>query len=322
MSIIDDTTGLATTWTEQEVVAYNHGVIETLADLVAEVESKIARGTLSSTSSPTLNSVKRWLVRAKQELMQTKSFTFLRRFIQTTLTAGDYRIALPPDYGGGTLIIKDLTENKELKIWARDKYDLKYPDMSEESSGNPVIACVKNLELWLGPPANGGEVIRLEYDRSGQDTANQLAYDGQTGNFAQGLVITGGTSGATATISYDDDSGTEGTLYLKHVVGTFADNETITDTATGSAIVKGTLTVGKIEDFTYLPEIERFRCCDFATAEAFEALGLWEQSGWYRQKWNTSIQLSRKADARRQWTNKGGQAISVFEEVAARDYQN
>lgn len=69
-----------------------------------------------------------------------------------------------------------------------------------------------------------------------------LAYDTQTANFATGLVLTGATSGATATILQDSDSGATGTLTLGNVQGTFVDNEIITDSATGSATVNGTLT--------------------------------------------------------------------------------
>lgn len=72
-----------------------------------------------------------------------------------------------------------------------------------------------------------------------------LDYDGQTGNFATGLIVTGGTSGATAVILEDDDSGANGTLTLGNISGTFEDNEAITDSATGAAVVDGVL------DFTY-----------------------------------------------------------------------
>jgi len=60
-------------------------------------------------------------------------------------------------------------------------------------------------------------------------TGVSLNYDGQTGNFATGLTITGGTSGATGVIVTDNDAGTTGTLALKTITGTFQNNETITD---------------------------------------------------------------------------------------------
>jgi len=74
-----------------------------------------------------------------------------------------------------------------------------------------------------------------------------LAYDAQTANYAASKVLTGGTSGAKAWILSDVDAGTTGTLTLMMVNGgtgkaTFADNEIITDSATGSATANGTFT--------------------------------------------------------------------------------
>ena len=62
-----------------------------------------------------------------------------------------------------------------------------------------------------------------------------LPFDAQTANFTNGDTITGGTSGATATIVGIYDAGTTGTLYVTTITGTFQDNETITDAHTGSA---------------------------------------------------------------------------------------
>jgi hypothetical protein len=69
---------------------------------------------------------------------------------------------------------------------------------------------------------------------------NTLPFDGQTGNFTAGLVVTGATSGATATIVSQVDAGATGTLTLENISGIFADNETITDTSIGSAAVNRT----------------------------------------------------------------------------------
>ena len=58
-----------------------------------------------------------------------------------------------------------------------------------------------------------------------------------------GKQLTGGTSTATATISAapSDQSGSTGTLTLTNIIGTFIDNETITDdnSSAGSATVNG-----------------------------------------------------------------------------------
>jgi hypothetical protein len=71
-----------------------------------------------------------------------------------------------------------------------------------------------------------------------------LAYDTQTGNFTVGNILTGATSGATARIVADSDSGTTGTLSLVEISKAFLDNEIITDGATGSATANGTQTEG------------------------------------------------------------------------------
>lgn len=63
-----------------------------------------------------------------------------------------------------------------------------------------------------------------------------LAYDAETGAFTVGQTVSGGTSGASATIVRVIDNGTTGVLWVKAITsGPFADNETITDGATGSA---------------------------------------------------------------------------------------
>lgn len=68
----------------------------------------------------------------------------------------------------------------------------------------------------------------------------RLSYDALAGDFAPGLVVTGGTSTATATIVSVHPQGlTDGYLYVTDVTGTFVDDEVITDTDTGSATVNG-----------------------------------------------------------------------------------
>ncbi len=71
-----------------------------------------------------------------------------------------------------------------------------------------------------------------------------LAYDTQTANFTAGAMLTGASSGATARVQADSDSGTTGTLTLTDISGDFLNNEIITDDngSPGSATVNGTLT--------------------------------------------------------------------------------
>jgi hypothetical protein len=69
-----------------------------------------------------------------------------------------------------------------------------------------------------------------------------LNFDGQTSNFTVGAVVTGGTSGATAIILENLDAGATGTLTLSNIVGTFVDNELLTDSSGGSATENGVVT--------------------------------------------------------------------------------
>ncbi len=101
---------------------------------------------------------------------------------------------------------------------------------------------IPHLLLWL--KADSGVTwdkttgaVTAWADSSGSKT---LDYDGQSGNFAAGLLVTGGTSGATGYIHQDTDAGATGTLLLTDVRGTFVDNEAITDSSTGAAVVNGT----------------------------------------------------------------------------------
>ena len=66
-----------------------------------------------------------------------------------------------------------------------------------------------------------------------------LDFDAQSANFTVGLVVTGGTSAAHGVLVSQTDAGTTGTLILRDVVGTFADNEALTDSSTGAATANG-----------------------------------------------------------------------------------
>jgi len=103
-------------------------------------------------------------------------------------------------------------------------------------AGSNATGCfyLNNYIYILGTGSSKDDVSRV-------GPLNTLPYDGQTGNFTVGLVVTGGTSGATARIVADNDAGATGTLTLANITGIFLDNETITDTSTGSATVNRAL---------------------------------------------------------------------------------
>ena len=96
MGITDSSTNLDLGWTEQTVVAFTTGVLSDIDACVDEVSTKLRRGTLGASSTPTETQVKNWLKRYKMELAEIKRFTFNRKFATASTTAGTYRYALPP----------------------------------------------------------------------------------------------------------------------------------------------------------------------------------------------------------------------------------
>ncbi len=100
---------------------------------------------------------------------------------------------------------------------------------------------VPHLLLWLKADAgvtkdqSTGEVTAWA-DQSGSIS---LGYDGGSAVFVVGLTVTGTTSGATGTVLNIGAAEASGTLVLTDVRGTFVDNEIITDSGTGAAVVNG-----------------------------------------------------------------------------------
>jgi len=66
-------------------------------------------------------------------------------------------------------------------------------------------------------------------------------------------------------------------------------------------------------DFSWLPEIDRFRCCDFATAEAFRSLHQWEAAAVYDARWQQGIIKAVHADGKKKWSSVGFRCHSIFE---------
>ena len=67
-----------------------------------------------------------------------------------------------------------------------------------------------------------------------------INYESETGTFTEGLLLTGGTSGATGYIESLTDNGADGTIILQSVTGEFEASEAITDSSTGAAAITST----------------------------------------------------------------------------------
>jgi hypothetical protein len=245
--ITDSTTTIGTSWTENTLPAFTAGTLSSLATCITEVESKLKRGTLSTSTTPTLAQAQNWLRRKKQEIAERFGYSYTRKYAYVTLVADQYRYSLPPDFAGGQITLSETVNNRDIVVWPSYQYNIKFPDPSEESSGNVKVACVKNMELWLAPPPDGTDTLQLEYMRSGAETT--------------------------------------------------------------------------ADSFTWLPELMRYRCCDGAVAEAFEALHQYEEADRFHQKFEYGLGRAKRADNRKRWQGKRHSAINVFQEHNARNYQ-
>ena len=98
----------------------------------------------------------------------------------------------------------------------------------------------RTITLSSAPSVSQGDLVFIynatDYSFGGMKF--ELPYDAQTVNFTAGLVVTGGTSGCQVKILEDTDGGATGTLKVAFSNGTACqDNETITDSGSGSATV-------------------------------------------------------------------------------------
>ena len=275
MTLTEASANLDTAHVELGVVGYTSGTLADEDACVNEVESKLKRGTLSASSKPSLSEVKNWLARAKQELSETRSFTWRRRYTTLDLTAGTYRYSLPPDFGGGSMNIRDKTNDNKINLVKASVFDSAYPDPSEVDSGEILVGCVKGMELWVIPAPSGNDTLELEYKRTGDDA--QLAAASSSGEIL----------------------GVDGTAILD------TDGDALLEVGGSSSSAAG--------DFSWLPEIERFRCCDFALWKSFESLGNEIASQFYRQKWNGGLKKSVRSDGKRKWSTSGFRARSAFQ---------
>ena len=124
MSLTVASTTLDSAWVEFSTVSYSAGSLADINACVTEVESKIRRGTLTTSTSPSTTEVKRWLQRAKQELAELRQFTWRRRYVTGTLTAGTYRYSLPPDFAGGRISLRDKTNDRKINFISNHQFEL------------------------------------------------------------------------------------------------------------------------------------------------------------------------------------------------------
>ncbi len=175
---------LTTTWTEQSTVAFTAGTLNTISDCTTYVESKLQRGTLGATTTPSSTEVQDELIRAKEELMEVFGFTWQRKYSYADTVASQYRYAMPADYDGGEVRLRDQTNNYFLEWLDNFRFDLKFPDPSAESNNKVRGFTIKDRELWLIPPAAAAYRLELEYGRSGDDsTATDISYLPEIGRF-------------------------------------------------------------------------------------------------------------------------------------------
>ena len=59
------------------------------------------------------------------------------------------------------------------------------------------------------------------------------------------------------------------------------------------------------EDVSYLPELMRFRICDYATYRGFIALENWNAAQMYKEEWKVSSVTSKKRDTKSKWKARG-----------------
>lgn len=140
-------------------------------------------------------------------------------------------------------VIRQITHPKDNMMWTVQTNG-RIVTFKSDLSGERLIGTVAGGNATWAEYYNNYIYVfgtgALKDDISRIGPLNTVPYDGQTGNFTVGLTVTGATSGATGIVTADVDAGATGTLTLSNITGQFQDNETITDTSTGSATVNRT----------------------------------------------------------------------------------
>lgn len=154
-----------------------------------------------------------------------------------------YDLSNIPFPSGGTLATEDAedieTENGDVFGWtSTGGYDVSTGYTGGDWS---VVQFATTGGVYL--IGVNGEDTGFIYDGSVfyplvEGGVSRLNYDAETTPFADGETVTGGTSGATATIFRAVDEGATGYILVTGISGTFQDNELLTS-ATGSATANG-----------------------------------------------------------------------------------
>ena len=157
------------------------------------------------------------------------------------------------------IVVRDSTEDTLVTLagdgtkWTRYRTILGSPPGSAGLTADATPTKAWSVELEPGQRGHLRAII-LANQRNGEGYAmyhisrpvhrpgSTLDYDAQSVNFTLGEILTGTTSGATALIIADADSGAVGTLTLRDIDGTFETNETITDGLGGTALADGVVT--------------------------------------------------------------------------------
>lgn len=226
------------TWTGRDALAFTAGTLSTISNCVSQVEQALHRGTLSASTTPKSTQVQSYLIFAKQELCEEFGFTWKRKFSYAAPTAGLWQLALPPDFGGGAYILRDITSDQRLSFVDGVTFDTLYPDVAGSTQAEPKYFTIKDRELWLHAPANGTYTLELEYQRTGDDS--------------------------TAT------------------------------------------------DVSYLPEVFRYKICNYALYKAFVDLQNWNAAQVYKGEWESGLKKSRRADGKQKWQATGYMAKAWF----------
>jgi hypothetical protein len=178
-----------------------------------------------------------------------------------TCTAGAPTNTGPANISGVTLTFGATTYNLG-NGYGNAPYDLEI-DCSGETLAN-IYEYLKYLTRRGSTTSINGREGQI-YKAVGEI---KLAYDTQTGNFTEGLTVTGANSGATGVIVADHNTNPTGAMTLRDITGNFENNELLTDTSIGSAT---TAIPTGVESIT---EVKRAPFGTFAGGKFFGARGV------------------------------------------------